>query len=951
MSRQRSSLRLFVRFTSGIPASSLGLLPLALLTLFATPPTVRADVPLPEHPRPDFERDRWINLNGSWSFRFDGSDRGESEMWYRGDRAFPLRITVPFPWGSELSGVEDMGDIGWYSRSITVPPAWEGHRVFLVVGACDWLTKGWLDGRPIGSYRGGYTPFELELTPHVRPGQPQRLVLRVDDRAHPFKLEGKQGYGPARGIWQTVYLEARPAVWLDSIHFTPDIEEEKAGVSVRLSERAPADGKLALRFASGAGAAAREHEVAVPEGALEMHFDVPVPSPRLWTLEDPWLYELEAVLRVGDRTDAVGTYFGMREIGVTRLPGSGHPYVSLNGRPVYLQLTLDQAYHPEGFYTFPSDEFVRDEILRCRRIGLNGLRIHVKIDSPRKLYWADRLGLLVMADVPNSWGEPDAEMRRETETALRGMIARDYNHPSIFSWVIFNETWGLRHRGKGYTRETQDWVARMYRLAKALDPTRLVEDNSPCRYDHVVTDLNTWHAYLPGYEWRKFLDDACEKTFPGSGWNYVEGRRQGDEPMLNSECGNVWGYEGSTGDVDWSWDYHIMMNELRRHPKCAGWLYTEHHDVINEWNGYWRFDRSGKITGLSGIVDGMRLEDLHAPVYIATGGELCRDVEPGEEVRVDLWGSFFTDRLPASRLRLRSELYGWDALGRRREWSRQETTVPASPWASHALEPIAVTMPPDRGLAVLALRLESPTGEAIHRNFTTFRVGGASPRDETVDLDGGSRARLVRFAPASCSRAEWSLKTWSVLDGKKVNGAGHGRFEYRVKWPAGLDLRDVRSASLRFEASAKRLHGKDRDDAGKQEGDFMRGKGTQDPSLNPNSYPMTDTRRFPSSVWIRVGGGGALVPAGVRELHDDPADHRGILSWHAQPRDRHLREAGSYGYLVECVIPEAALRAAHGAGELSISLEVDASLPGGLAIYGESFGRYPLDPTLAFVLR
>ena len=175
--------------------------------------------------------------------------------------------------------------------------------------------------------------------------------------------------------------------------------------------------------------------------------------------------------------------------------------------------------------------------------------------------------------------------------------------------MLFNEQWGLLSTDqaapdrKTVLPETLDWVASLYDLAKQLDPTRLVEDNSPCcGGGHVRTDLNSWHMYLPGWGWREMLDEAEAKTYPGSGWNYVGGRKQGGEPMLNSECGNVWGYEGSTGDVDWSFDYHAMMNELRRHPKVAGWLYTEHHDVVNEWNGYVRADRSPKETGLGDLV-------------------------------------------------------------------------------------------------------------------------------------------------------------------------------------------------------------------------------------------------------------------------------------------------------------------------------------------------------------
>src|SRR6185369_1397363 len=139
------------------------------------------------------------------------------------------------------------------------------------------------------------------------------------------------------------------------------------------------------------------------------------------------------------------------------------------------------------------------------------------------------------------------------------------------------------------------------------------------------------------------LKKLTASSFEGSTFKFEEGFKQGRQPLLNSECGNVWGYEGSTGDVDWSWDYHLMMNEFRRHPKICGWLYTEHHDVINEWNGYYRFDRSEKFTGMEELVSGMSVRDLHDPFYISTGSDLCRDVKPGEEVTVPLWASFMTD--------------------------------------------------------------------------------------------------------------------------------------------------------------------------------------------------------------------------------------------------------------------------------------------------------------------
>ena len=900
-------------------------------------------IPLPEHPRPDFERAEWQNLNGPWQFQFDGQDVGESQGWSRTGLPAARPIIVPFPWGSPLSGVPDSAPIGWYARTIAVPAAWTpgARRVFLVIGAADWRTTAWLDGQKLGTHDGGYVPFEFELTRYVKAGQKQLLVLRVDDAPRAFKLEGKQGYGNARGIWQTPYLEARGAVPVRVLHFSPDIDRKRVVVAVGLLEKAPRELPVTLRFKNAVLPPVTQR---VPKGADQMTFEVPIPDIHLWSLEDPFLYEVDVT--VGD--DRVQSYFGMRKISVVDLPGTDYRYVALNDQPIYLQLTLDQAFHPEGFYTFPSDSFMRDEILRAKQIGLNGLREHVKVESPRKLYWADRLGLLIMADVPNSWGAPDSSMRREAESTLQGMVARDYNHPAIFAWVLFNETWGLLTKEgekEVYHPETQRWVASVYRAAKGMDPTRLVEDNSPCcGRGHTETDINSWHSYLPGWAWEEHDRLVSDSTHPGSLWNFEAGYRQARQPNINSEFGNVWGYEGSTGDVDWSWDYHRAVNAFRRHPRIAGWLYTELHDVINEWNGYWRYDRSEKDTGLGELVEGMSLRDLHAPLYVAVGDELSQSVPAGAKVRVPLYASFLTSSTAlGDSLTLRAELYGWNALGQRRTYSEIARRVPYHPWMTAALEPLLVPMPDEPAVLVLAVQLEDATGTVLHRNFCSFVVEGDAPRE--VRLDNGRRARLLTIDPAGFRAASWSLKQWNVLDGLKVNGAGSGFFEYRVAWPQGLRPAELESVVFVAEVSSKQLFGKDRDNAGRMAGDYMRGQGTYDPSLNPNAYPMTDQRRFPSAVTVRIND----VTAGRELLDDDPADHRGILSWHFQKRDRRLREAGSYGRLLRVTVPREAVDRAAARGELVIRLEVDPALPGGLAIYGRHFGRYPLDPTVVFV--
>jgi hypothetical protein len=905
------------------------------------------EIPLPEHPRPDFQRADWLNLNGVWRFATDAGDKGEKTGWEKGAADFPESVTVPFPWGSKLSGVSSQAEIAWYRRPITIPKEWKGKRVFLVVGASNWLTKGWIDGKPLGRHQGGYLPFEFELTDSAAFGREQQIVLRVDDVARDYKLDGKQGYGAARGIWQTVYLEARPALHIRSLHFTPDIDAGTVAVHADLSHPAPAGVALRLEFK---GSREQGAPTQVAAGSTACDVTVRLDREHLWTLDDPYLYRVDAVLGGRDGEDRVSSYFGMRKIGVTSLPGTDIPYVALNGKPIYLQMTLDQSYHPDGFYTFPSDDFMRGEILRAKRLGLNADRIHIKVEVPRKLYWADRLGLLIMADVPNYWGDPTPEAKAESEAAMRGMISRDYNHPAIFSWVLFNETWGLFTQGKKektYLPQTQDWVASMYREAKGLDATRLVDDNSACNKDHVMTDMNTWHDYLPGYMWADHVEQIVADTHPGSRWNFIGGRTQGSQPLLNAECGDVWGYDGSTGDVDWSWDYHIMINAFRRQPKLAGWLYTELHDVINEWNGYYRFDRSPKVTGLDSFVPGMSVADLHSPLFLATGGDLCRNAHPGESVTVPLFASFLTDSSPGGSLVIRQDCYGWDSLGRREEYGASTRVIPFKPWETRELDPAIVTMPDHSALVVLALTLENRAGVVLHRNFTTFLVSdGPSPRDETVVLDG-TRLRLIRISPGSFAASAWSEKQWNVLGGLKVDGAGSGYFEYRIPWPAGLDPAKVAGASFIAQASAKQLFGKDRAGASDLDGDYMRGKGSHDPSGNPNSYPMTGGPAFPSLVRVRVNG----VSSGSFVLPDDPADHRGVLSWHAQPHDKTLKEAGSYGYLVKVPISSEGLAAAAAAGEIILRLEVDTSLPGGLALFSERFGRYPVDPTLAFEMR
>jgi hypothetical protein len=890
------------------------------------------EIPLPEHPRPDFKRELWHNLNGKWQFEFDSLDTGIAEGWPSGKTPFSKIINVPFPWGSELSGVKDESDIGWYKKEIVVSPEWKTRRTFLTIGASDWETCVWFDGQLMGRHQGGYTPFSFELTDLVKYGKPQQIIIRADDKRRSFTLFGKQGYGNARGIWQTVFLESRGAEYLDVVHFTPDIEQGKVTVTAYLAGEVPQDRNVTVTIQREVSPISVES--VIPKGKNKMVVEVPIPNARLWTLEDPYLYDAE--IKVG--ADVVKSYFGMRKVSVVNLPGTNHPYIALNNKPVYLQLTLDQCYHPGGYYTFPSDQFMKNEIALAKSIGLNGIRTHIKVEIPRKLYWADKLGILVMSDLPNSWGEPDDRMQAESEYTLREMIKRDYNHPSIFSWVLFNETWGLlsslKENGKEtkkYLSRTQLWVASMYYLAKSLDQTRLVEDNSICcGVGHTVTDINSFHEYLPGWMWDDYLTNLTRNSHEGSTYLFEKGFAQGNQPTINSECGNVWGYQGSTGDIDYSWDYHRMMNTFRKYPEVAGWLYTEHHDVINEWNGYWRFDRTMKYPGVDEIVKGMAINDFHAPVYLSTGNEICRTVNGGEQVTVPLYLSAMTDADFGDQLTIAYEMEMINSIGESDILADGSKQTAYKPWIQAVVDPLVLSIPDKNGLITLKLLLKDSRGKALHHNFMHFEVisNGKLPHTE-----------IVTIAPGDFSDANWSLKQWTVLNGLKVNGAGKGHFTYTFPIPTNLGTNSVKEACFLAELSSKELHVKDRGESKGPDLNFMLG-GKVAPSSNSNSYPMTDETTFPSSISISVNGEEALTTT----LPDDPADHRGILSWHHQLKDKKLREAGSYGYLIKVPISKIMLKEAAKTGKLNIQIKTLGE--GGVAVYGRSFGRYPFDPSL-----
>ncbi len=915
-----------------------------VIVLFAC--SKKQEIPLAEHPRPDFEREVWQNLNGYWHFKLDSDNVGLEKEWQKTPVIFTDKILVPFSWASPLSEVKrPKVNYAWYYRSFNIddPKLWEGKNVYLVFCASDFNTTVWINGTEVGSHSGGYVPFDFNISDVLKSGD-NNLVVRVEDEELDNRPSGKQYYGNAKGIWQTVYLEARPENYISGIKFTPDIDNNQVTVDVNLHEKAKND----LTFRLKGKGNEIDFTGKVPGGKSSGTFVIPIQNMKLWDLDHPYLYEVNAQIQNEKINDNVASYFGMRKISAMQVPGKDFEYVALNNKPLYMKLTLDQSYHPKGFYTFPSDQFMKEEIQRAKDLGLNGLRIHIKAEIPRKLYWADKLGLLIMEDIPNFWGEPTPKAKANWEYIAEMEMKRDYNHPSIFSWVLFNETWGLFSRDsvtgqRSYTPETQQWVRQQFHKAKDFDATRLVEDNSPCNWDHVITDMNTWHSYLPARHWAPFLDHIVENTYPGSSFNFIGGNVQGNQPMFNSECGAVWGYSGSTGDIDITWEYHIMMNEFHKRPKIGGFLFTEFHDVINEWNGYYRFDRSKKIFGLDELVPGMKMNDFHKDLYVVVGDSFFNTYKGGEEVKIPVGISTVTSDVPEG-MKLEYSVYGWNDQAEKEEISSGNPAVSTEPFAFKELAPIEFQAPDKNMMAIAATTLKDKNGNIIQHNFVPFTIEGKA-----------SEENLITKAPNEFTGADWNIKYLATQNGNKVWGMGSGYFEYEFVLPENLDKEKVNGIEFMAELASRYPQEKylEEGDAERIGMKVVSEKGTI-PGYGKNSYPQTDEKRHGSLVAITAND---HVLETV-ELPDDPADHRGILSWKNQipgsswgsseNKSWLLDEAGSYGFPVKATFDDLAVKTALETGKVVIRLLVNESTNnrGGLSIYGAKSGMYPMDLTL-----
>lgn len=562
-------------------------------------------IPRPEFPRPDFVRNEWEILNGTWEFSFE-------------EPVFDRQIQVPFCYQSSMSGIGETKDCKtvWYRRTVELKEEkLAGKRLLLKFGAVDSEAKVWVNGQYVGEHVGGYSAFEMDITPFVTSGENEIKVQATDD-TNSDKPRGKQSwtgekfgcwYTPCTGIWQSVWLEYVGKVHLKRVKYTPDVSSlsvlcevfvsDTEDTMVELTARTQKDsiflGSQRLLCRHGYGKAV----VTLPDYDIRR-------NELLWTPEEPNLIDVRVKVFSGDASgaevceDEVETYFGMRSIEYV------NGRILLNGSVFYQRLILDQGYWPESILTPPSDEAIKKDILLTKEMGFNGARKHQKIEDPRYYYWADRLGLIVWGELPSAYQFNDNAVEASARELVR-FVERDYNHPCIVTWVPVNESWGVREVLDN--AQQQDYCRMLTYLIRSLDPVRLVSSNDG--WEQVSeTDICAIHDYALFPETIQKYDDMEEicSGYSESRQLFAADNEYQGQPVILTEYGGIafekeeeegWGYYRKVrNEEEFIQRLQPITEFLIRSGKFAGFCYTQLTDVMQEVNGLLHEDRTPKVS-------------------------------------------------------------------------------------------------------------------------------------------------------------------------------------------------------------------------------------------------------------------------------------------------------------------------------------------------------------------
>lgn len=554
------------------------------------------NVPRSEHPMPQVMRAEWVNLNGSWEFaETDGSEDSK----YLGNEPYPDHIIVPFCRESSLSGLGRKGFVKnvWYRRTFALPAKWKSPRTKLHIGASDWHTRVWLNGKYVGDHKGGSAPFAFDITKYLVPGQNRVVIHAYDDTRSGTQALGKQAsqlessgcvYTRTTGIWQTVWLEGVGSSYISDYRLESDPHNSR--VFIKAEVDGPCDG-LTVKATAYAGKKV-VGTAEVPADWRNSRLVLNLSDKRLWSIEDPFLYDLKlALIKNGRPVDELNSYFGLRTV---TIKGAA---ILINGKAVFQRTVLDQGFYPDGIWTAPSDEALRRDIDLSMAAGFNGARLHQKVFEPRLLYWADRMGYLVWGEFPN-WGlnyaNPACHLPVVSEWGE--IVRRDRNHPSIIGWCPFNETPGEAYDIQGVvvnltrlldpTRpviETSGWTHGGVRDPEVLDSHDYNQDPASFRakwLDSFVSDISMPERYKSGSSARSFIPFFVSE-YGGIGWDTGAGG---------------WGYGNNSRTLDEFYArYEGLTNTLLDNRFMFGFCYTQLTDVEQERNGIYTYDRKPKF--------------------------------------------------------------------------------------------------------------------------------------------------------------------------------------------------------------------------------------------------------------------------------------------------------------------------------------------------------------------